>query len=111
MAEPTAPRPQDIPDDLIRAVTEGLMGLEVRRVIANVWPEIERQVREQVAAEQRAAAQAIEDSRGENRDLLAEEIWQTCERDPEVPAVREDPRTIAAVAYRHIAYRIAGEAR
>lgn len=68
--------------------------------------EIERQVRERVAAEQRAAAQAIEDSRGENPDPLAEEIWQTCERDPQAPAVRDDPRTIAGIAYRHIAHRI-----
>ena len=44
-------KPSEVPDDLIRIATEGLMGLEVRRVIANVWPEIERQVRERVAAE------------------------------------------------------------
>lgn len=44
-------KPSEVPDPLIRIATEGLMGLEVRRVIANVWPEIERQVRERVAAE------------------------------------------------------------
>lgn len=43
--------PEDVPPELIRIATEGLMGLEVRRVIANVWPEIERRVRAQVAAE------------------------------------------------------------
>ena len=44
-------KPSEVPDDLIRIATEGLMGLEVRRVIANVWPEIEKRVREQVATE------------------------------------------------------------
>jgi hypothetical protein len=71
-----------------------------------VAPAYERQVRDRLAAEFRDAAQAIEDSAGENPDPLAEKIWQTCERDPEVPAVREDPRTIATVAYRHLAAQL-----
>lgn len=79
----------------------------VRATLAAVLPAHERQVRQQIAAELRAAAQAIEDSRGEARDPLAEEIWQVCERDYDAPAVRADPRTIAAVAYRHIADRTA----
>lgn len=130
-APEAAPRP-DVPDELIvRAAKASSVHFEhcddgetwqdcpdCRRAydrahyaVAAVVPVIERRVRERVAAELRAAAHAIEDSTGEIHDRLAEEIWGTCERDPEAPAVRDDPRTIAAVAYRHIAYRIDGEAR
>lgn len=126
----TAPRP-DVPDELLSRFDEEIgeaiadaLGEELGNsprivelttaVMADVSPklvEFQRRVRERVAAELRAAAHAIEDSTGEIHDRLAEEIWGTCERDPEAPAVRDDPRTIAAVAYRHIAYRIDGEAR
>lgn len=104
-AAPTAPH--EVPDEMVRTAAEGLMGLEVRRVIVNIWPEIERQVRAQVAAEQRAAAQEIETGSGEDLDPLAAAIYDGCERDPEVPAMRDDCRNFAIVAYRHLADRIA----
>ncbi len=125
MPEPTEPRPEglpetmkpeDVPDDLADNAVDawheaprnehGLVILDdhMRYVLAAVLPAHAAQVRERVAAETRAAAQAIEDSRGETRDPLAEEIWQTCRQ--EFYATCDDPRTIAAVAYRHIAHRI-----
>jgi hypothetical protein len=121
---PETTRPQDVPDDLLIAALSAWTGkplhslhdlIEVdiddhdamERTLRAVIPEIQRRERERIAAEHRATAQAIEDTRGEVDDPLAEEIWQTCERDPEVPAVREDPRTVAIVAYRHLADRLA----
>lgn len=52
-------KPEDVPEELVRAATRGYLGLEARRVIANVWPEIERRVREQVAAEIRETARSL----------------------------------------------------
>lgn len=103
--------PEDVPDDLLSLYGRNYMGstprVAARRAMAAVIPEIERQVRAQVAAEQRAAAEAIETSRGEDFDPLAAAIYDGCERDPEVPAMRDDCRNIAVVAYRHLADRIA----
>lgn len=57
----TTPRPQDIPDEMVRAATGGYLGLEVRRVIANVWPEIRRQEREQTLRDLDAGVITAED--------------------------------------------------
>ena len=67
----------------------------------------EKQLRAKVAKELTDAAKSIADSQGENGDLLAEEIWDHCARHDTAPATFEDPRTIAIVAYVHLAGRIA----
>lgn len=90
-----------------------IWGEQITRIavmpVMEAWAaEHERRVREQVAAEQRAAAQAIEDSRGENLDPLATTIASGCRVHDTAPAVFDDARTIAIVAYRHLADRIAG---
>jgi hypothetical protein len=59
------------------------------------------------AAMLRDAAQAIEDSRGENLDPLATAIASGCRVHDTAPAVFDDARNIAIVAYRHLADRIA----
>lgn len=74
MPDPTAPRPQDIPDEMVRAATRGYLGLEARRVIANVWPEIERRVREQVAADLKRAAAGRRDYATRASEHIAAEL-------------------------------------
>lgn len=62
--------------------------------------------RAQIAAQLRAAADAIVRSRGENNDSLAEEICSSCAKSHDAPATCDDPRTIATVAYRHLADKV-----
>jgi hypothetical protein len=69
--------------------------------------EHERQVRKQVAAEYRAAAQAIEDSDGMNDDPLTDALWAGADK-RKLLTVVDMPTNLAALAYRHLADRIAG---
>ncbi|OPG13670.1 hypothetical protein [Microbispora sp. GKU 823] len=60
--------------------------------------------RHRIAAHLQARAKAIEDTRGENRDWLAEQFATHLPTLPIGGAVQGDPRTIAIEAYRGIAF-------
>jgi hypothetical protein len=118
MPEPI--RPQDVPADLVaefqRAELMAVLDVDegadpVRAVLAHFLPAHERQVRERLAAEYRDAAHAIEASAGENDDPLSNAIWTGCHASQSAPCVVDDPRTIAIVAYRHLASRLTEEDR
>jgi hypothetical protein len=68
--------------------------------------EHERRAREQVAAEYRAAAQAIEDSDGMNDDPLTDAIWAGAKEQRALNVI-DKPTALAVLAYRHLADRIA----
>lgn len=96
---------QDVPALL---ATVELLRRELELLRAEL-PHMCERVREQAAQELRDRAAAINASRGENNDPLANAIWETCHRHPEDPATFDDPRRIAQVVYEHIATTITQE--
>jgi hypothetical protein len=115
---PETTRPQDVParhDRLAAAMLAPLVDHGLREAVKWVMEpellaieqEVEKRVRERIAAEYRDAARAIEDSRREEaRDPLAKAIWNACERDGFDGVIHDDPRSIAYAAYRHLAKRL-----
>lgn len=89
------------PDEILKARVARRVAAE--RLVDAQFQQIEAAVRAKVAGELRAAAQAILDDAD---DPLARRLWAECSQDPVAPAVLEDPRRIAYVAYRWLAGRV-----
>jgi len=77
-----------------------------RLAVMAAAPLVRADERARIAADLQARAAAIEDSNGENRDWLAEDLANTLPTVPIGGAVQADPRTVAIEAYRGIAFTI-----
>lgn len=120
----TEPVPHSAPDDvparhdrLAAAMLTPLIDHGLREAVKWVMEpellameaEVEKRVRAQVAAAYRAAAEQAQNDSGEGLEPLAEALARDCRVDDVAPAVFDDARNIAFVAYRHLADRLEGD--